>query len=286
MVALSLAAAPGVARAEDAASVPEWAIDDGGDDQGEAGLTAQAELPAAYDLRNDGLVTPVKRQNPWGSCWSFGATAAAETSILSANGARYGYGANEIPLDLSEHHLANFAMRPITDADDPTHTQAGEGMYALSGSMDASEYLSAGGEPFHASTLFAMGAGPFVEDVFPYRGANAITLRSYLEADKEAAIRDYIKPNFVDLVGTDIQGYIAYLKETTSKDFTEEQAYEELYKTMLEDATNEDEYYKSTTGPSPTRAASAARARLCLPTATFCPTSERRTGGAPPSRRS
>ncbi len=40
MVALSLAAAPGVARAEDAASVPEWAIDDGGDDQGEAGLTA------------------------------------------------------------------------------------------------------------------------------------------------------------------------------------------------------------------------------------------------------
>ncbi len=189
-------------------------------------------------------MTPVKRQNPWGSCWSFGATAAAETSILSANGARYGYGANEIPLDLFEHHLANFAMRPITDADDPTHTQAGEGMYALSGSMDASEYLSAGGDPFHASTLFAMGAGPFVEDVFPYRGANAITLRSYLEADKEAAIRDYIKPNFVDLVGTDIQGYIAYLKETTSKDFTEEQAYEELYKTMLEDATNEDEYYK------------------------------------------
>ena len=68
-----------------AGSVPEWAVDDGGDSR-EYGPIAQAVIPGMYDLRNDGLVTPVKLQEPWGSCWAFGGTAAAETSILSAYG--------------------------------------------------------------------------------------------------------------------------------------------------------------------------------------------------------
>ena len=86
-------------------SVPEWAVDDGVDLQ-EYGPIAQAVIPGMYDLRNDGLVTPVKLQSPWGSCWAFGGTAAAETSILSAYGSTY----EDTGLDLSEKHLTYFAL--------------------------------------------------------------------------------------------------------------------------------------------------------------------------------
>ena len=39
-------------------------------------------FPAKLDLRARGTVTPVKSQSPWASCWSFGAIASSETSIL------------------------------------------------------------------------------------------------------------------------------------------------------------------------------------------------------------
>jgi C1A family cysteine protease len=39
-------------------------------------------FPAKLDLRARGTATPVKSQSPWASCWSFGAIASSETSIL------------------------------------------------------------------------------------------------------------------------------------------------------------------------------------------------------------
>ena len=48
-----------------------------------SGASAEAAFPAKFDLRDKGVVTPVKFQNPWGACWSFGGIAAAEISILS-----------------------------------------------------------------------------------------------------------------------------------------------------------------------------------------------------------
>ena len=52
-------------------------------------LTAASEFPSEFDLRDLGRVTPVKVQDPWGTCWAFAATAAAETSILSKMGSTY-----------------------------------------------------------------------------------------------------------------------------------------------------------------------------------------------------
>ena len=47
---------------------------------------ANGEMPSKYDLRDvqvkgSGIVPPIRLQNPFGTCWSFGAIAAAETSI-------------------------------------------------------------------------------------------------------------------------------------------------------------------------------------------------------------
>ena len=39
-------------------------------------------FPAKLELRERGTVTPVKSQSPWASCWSFGAIASSEISIL------------------------------------------------------------------------------------------------------------------------------------------------------------------------------------------------------------
>lgn len=44
---------------------------------------AENGLPAAFDMREHGWVTPVKSQAPWGTCWAFASIAAAEASITS-----------------------------------------------------------------------------------------------------------------------------------------------------------------------------------------------------------
>lgn len=35
-------------------------------------------FPSKVDLRESGVATPVKMQNPWNTCWSFAATAAID----------------------------------------------------------------------------------------------------------------------------------------------------------------------------------------------------------------
>lgn len=174
-LAFSLAVAPGVASARAAqdeptadamaiSDVPEWAVDDGADAQ-TGKLEAQAALPSKYDLRSDGLVTPVKSQSPWGACWAFAGIAAAETSMLSATG----FKTSENPIDLSERHLAYFALHPVTEVDDSV--QAGEGMCTLSDDRNAA--FDTGGNPIYITTLFSQGVGPQAEALFPYRGIDA-----------------------------------------------------------------------------------------------------------------
>ena len=176
-LALSLAAAPGVASALAAQDelavgamamdgIPEWAVDDGVDAQS-GKLEAQSALPSKYDLRSDGLVTPVKSQSPWQACWAFAGIAAAETSMLSATGFEYDKQTNDV--DLSERHLAYFALHPVTEVDDSV--QAGEGMYTMS--TDRNAAFDAGGLPVYITTLFSQGVGPQAEAMFPYRGVDA-----------------------------------------------------------------------------------------------------------------
>ena len=145
---------------------------------------AESQYPSKFDLRNvDGknYVTPVKLQNPFGTCWGFAAICAAETSILGSGlGAQDGYDAQT--LDLSEKHLTFFATNALND---PSSSQNGEGLWAPE-RMTASNRLDEGGRSFTATSLFSSGIGPNLESrdpLYRYQGANGWTEKRMVDGE-------------------------------------------------------------------------------------------------------
>ena len=131
---------------------------------------AQSDYPSYFDLRDENLVSRVKDQSPWGSCWAYGVTAAAEISILaqlreiSPEYAEYYADPNN--LDLSELQQAWFAytkLPPYYDENDP-HSQAGEGT-----EYPNAPRLGIGGHTFMVATSYADGIGPVPEALAPYK---------------------------------------------------------------------------------------------------------------------
>ena len=55
-------------------------------------------FPASYDLRAQGMLTDVRDQNPYGTCWAFATMASLESGILGREG---------LATDFSENNLAN-----------------------------------------------------------------------------------------------------------------------------------------------------------------------------------
>ncbi len=115
-----------------------------------AAIKKMGDLPAKFDLRDEGVVTPVKFQNPFSTCWAFGASAAAETGILTDLGMtaeefkeRAGY-----DLDLSEKHLAYWLYHTVPEGGDPAHSQAGEGFALIREESAAAVYDNGGTDVF------------------------------------------------------------------------------------------------------------------------------------------
>ena len=145
---------------------------------------ADGEMPSKFDLRDvqvkgSGIVPPIRFQNPFGTCWVHGPTAAAEISILGSGLAQDdGYTAETF--NLSEKHLSFFAYTALNDPEDP---QNGEGMRS-SVPLTGSQKLQ-GGDPQYVTWLYASGIGPNLEDrsgldegdeeVLAYKGRNEET---------------------------------------------------------------------------------------------------------------
>ena len=151
-------------------------------------------IPESFDLRNvdcdgDGIadrcyVTPIKLQNPYGTCWGFAAIAAAEISLL---GSVYSYDPDAWKwLDLSEKQLAYFAHVPI---DDPSSSQNGEGNMPNDLNNVTMQDIYTGGSPILATSMFAQGVGPSNEkneevgNLFEYHGKENLVAQMYIDGE-------------------------------------------------------------------------------------------------------
>ena len=158
-------AADGWAAAAAGADSPAYSAYSSAGSASVAALSADEAFPAAFDLRDRGVVTPVKLQNPWGTCWGFAAIAASETSILSDMGTTY----DEFPLDLSERQLAYFAYSPAPEF---ALDQEGEGAHYTGDNPNF--MFDLGGLMVYATTIFSAGIGPLYEDDVPYMNEEGI----------------------------------------------------------------------------------------------------------------
>ena len=108
-------------------------------DQATEGL--ELALPARYDARTEGIVTPAKNQGSCGSCWAFATVGAMESHLLKALGVG--------PENLSEQQQVSCN----------TANYGCDGGYST-----AVRYWDASPEP---------SKGPLNEGVFVYTGSNA-----------------------------------------------------------------------------------------------------------------
>ena len=171
--------------------------------EGTDGLKDQARsaLPSSFSLVDEGLVTPVKDQNPFGTCWAFGSISTMETAVLNELGMTYeealAAGGAIAPLvDLSEKHLAWFTYQGLPASVDPS--QAGEGMIVKSQDMASSEVYNKGGFPIYATALLANCQGPATEEAIPYQGKTGLRAWEYMESHKQEYIDELLMYGYTE----------------------------------------------------------------------------------------
>lgn len=131
------------------------------------GLCQAAAIPAKYDSRDYGYVTPVRNQSRWGTCWAFAAIAAMESTALS-----HGVADNKDTLDMSEYNVAYMAFDDRTFVD-PLGGTDGDNTYT----DDMTAALSRGGNQTMVFRAMSKWAGMVNESDCAYPGATATTYK-------------------------------------------------------------------------------------------------------------
>jgi len=110
-------------------------------------------LPAFFDLRTTGVMTPVKDQGEYGTCWAFACMGSLEASTLKAGVGLY---------DLSEWYHAYYAYKPFNNsllvAFTPGPVAEGE-----------DPVFDQGGNDLISAALLARGNGAVAEMTCPYQ---------------------------------------------------------------------------------------------------------------------
>jgi len=100
-------------------------------DGGYVVLSSGDTLPASFDLRTEGRVSPVRNQSTCGCCWAFGVYGSLESTMLPSQAVDYSenslknaswfdksYGANAGNADIAMAYLVRWSG-PVAEADDP-----------------------------------------------------------------------------------------------------------------------------------------------------------------------
>ena len=137
----------------------------------------ETAYPSYYDSRQSGLVTPVKDQHPFGTCWAFGMAAIMETSLLAQNKGTY---------DLSEEHLSYFFSNRQND---PLGNTANDKNTVLG------NYHEIGGNDYLAAVFLSTWSGMTTEaDVpFPTDSSHTQDLTTEISTDKAYHAAAYLR---------------------------------------------------------------------------------------------
>lgn len=122
------------------------------------GESLYAIQESRFDSREHGILSPVRNQSPWGTCWSFAAMGGMETS-LAVQGI-------DMSADLSERHLAYFTYHTgydmLGNAQGDTITWTG-----------SYSYMNAGGNTYRSSMRLMNWQGAASEAGYPYPDSNS-----------------------------------------------------------------------------------------------------------------
>lgn len=150
-----------------------------------------------FDSRERGILTSVKNQNPWGTCWAFSALSLMESSLISR-----GLATPE-EIDLSERHLAYFTGHTGYDvlehANEDTITTSPENYY-----------LKRGGNMYYAAMRLMNWQGAAKEEEFPY--SNSSTLPEDLERTSAQQSAAHLKECYMIQVEADDEASIQTIK--------------------------------------------------------------------------
>lgn len=122
----------------------------------------QASLPEKYDARDANLISPVRLQDPWGTCWAFGSLAAMEANLVLQ-------GLAEPGVQLSARHLIHFAGTPVGES---AGVQAGEGQHAIEDLIALygdNAHFQLGGHALEVASAISSGEGVAFEADYPYK---------------------------------------------------------------------------------------------------------------------
>ena len=137
----------------------------------EASIEEQEDYsyPTSFDLREYGLVTPVKDQGDYGICWAFASCAAMESNAIMMGFGEY---------DLSEYHLGYWSNN-ISEAQDPS--MSGDGRVR-------DNWYNSGGSAYMATSTLMKGYGPALEKRFPYKNIKKALDPDTINAEKPFSI--------------------------------------------------------------------------------------------------
>ena len=128
-------------------------------------------LPSKYDARNYGYVTPVRDQNPYGSCWAHAAMANVESYMIK-HGIKVGStgSAATTSLNLSETHHCYFTYGDAYDAEGMLTGDSSKG-YLGGGSC-----IDSGGNGYYSTLSLMRWTGAASESVSALAYSNASTV--------------------------------------------------------------------------------------------------------------